>query len=64
VKLAEVRPFVHGLADSLASGDPSLDREIRTALETAFVEGARSGLKFVSNAKFAAVFAAGEADSK
>jgi hypothetical protein len=66
MKLAEVRPLIDKLVQEvqtsgLAPGQgtrrhATLDAEIRLALESAFVAGVRSGLKFTSNAKFAEVF--------
>jgi hypothetical protein len=58
VKLAEVKPLMDELVGGIASAGGVVDtQEIRIALETAFVAGVRSGLKFTSNAKFADVFA-------
>ena len=62
MKLAEVVPLIDKLAFDLSSGDASTDREIRIALEAAFVAGVRSGLKYTSNAKFAELFAKGETE--
>lgn len=62
MKLAEVKPLIEKLEGdldvlgSLSYGEHTLRREIRTLLETAFVAGVRSGLKYTSNAKFAEVF--------
>lgn len=61
MKLAEVKPLIDELVAGLCLSDGSADgaedeQEARIALETAFVAGVRSGLKFTSNAKFAEVF--------
>jgi hypothetical protein len=66
MKLPEVKPLIDKLEGeldvlgSLSFGEHTLRREIRTLLETAFVAGVRSGLKYTSNAKFAELFAKGE----
>lgn len=62
MKLAEVKPLIDALALDLATGDASADTEIRIALETAFVAGVRSGLKYTSNAKFAEIFGGKRSD--
>jgi hypothetical protein len=65
VKLAEVKPLIDELVDGVASAGGVLDPcELRTALESAFVAGVRSGLKFTSNAKFAEVFGGKKATRK
>lgn len=56
MKLTEVKPLIDQLSDSVATGSGVQDSEIRLALETAFVAGVRSGLKYTSNAKFAEIF--------
>jgi hypothetical protein len=67
VKLAEVKPLVEGLVDGIMAAR-RLDtrevdvQEIRLALESAFVAGVRSGLKYTSNAKFAEVFGGKKSD--
>lgn len=63
MKLAEVKPLIEELVDGIASAGGVVDtQEIRIALETAFVAGVRSGLKFTSNAKFAEVFGGKKSD--
>lgn len=72
MKLSEVKPLVHGMADALADGidlgvtGPAKEKreQIRIALEQAFVAGVRSGLKYTSNAKFAELFAGKTGEKK
>lgn len=64
MKLAEVNPLIDELLDGVASAGGVVDKqEIRIALETAFVAGVRSGLKYTSNAKFAEVFGGKKSDA-
>jgi hypothetical protein len=70
VKLADVKPLVDKLvretieasAPVLRGGQGLAEQELRLALESAFVAGVRSGLKFTSNAKFAEVFGGKRSD--
>lgn len=62
MKRAEAKTLVNALAADLhacvfdTNTDADLKEEIRTALATAFVAGVRSGLKYTSDAQFAALF--------
>lgn len=59
MKLAEVKPLIDKLVAELPGVGCEVDpTDVRLALETAFVAGVRSGLKFTSSAKFAEVFGA------
>jgi hypothetical protein len=68
VKLAEVKPLIDKLVSDLClTSDVSIEGaededEIRIALESAFVAGVRSGLKYTSNAKFAELFGGKRSD--
>ncbi len=61
MKRSEVKPTVDLLVDGVMSARRLDTREvnvtdIRLALETAFVAGVRSNLKFTSDAQFAKLF--------
>jgi hypothetical protein len=57
VKRCEVKPLIDLLVSDVGSHvSELLLQDVRLALETAFVAGVRSGLKFTSDAQFAVLF--------